>query len=105
MPPCTDHPATSRSLMVERLRGPEELAGIATEWDLLERETAPRTPFASLAYIALWWRYFARRRQMLFHDEFFCHVVRGYGGGLVAIAPLMRTCAPGIGAYGAVLRR
>ena len=34
---------------------------------------------------------------MLFHDEFFCHVVRGDGGRLVAIAPLMRTSVPGIG--------
>ena len=34
---------------------------------------------------------------MLFHDEFFCHVVRGDGGRLVAVAPLMRTSVPGIG--------
>ena len=34
---------------------------------------------------------------MTFHDEFFCHVVRADGGRLVAVAPLMRTSAPGIG--------
>ena len=34
---------------------------------------------------------------MLFHDEFFCHVVRSDAGHLVAIAPLMRTSVPGIG--------
>lgn len=34
---------------------------------------------------------------MTFHDEFFCHIVRGDAGRLVAIAPLMRTFAPGVG--------
>ena len=34
---------------------------------------------------------------MLFHDEFFCHVVRGDNGQLVAVAPLMLTSVPGIG--------
>src|SRR5277367_1153311 len=85
-------------LTIERLLGLEALAAIAAEWNALERETAPRTPYTSLTYIIPWWQHFARRRQTLFHDEFFCHVVRGDGGRLVAIAPLMRTCAPGIGA-------
>jgi len=34
---------------------------------------------------------------MLFHDEFFCHLVRDDGGRLAAVAPLMRTSAPGVG--------
>jgi CelD/BcsL family acetyltransferase involved in cellulose biosynthesis len=33
----------------------------------------------------------------MFHDEFFCHIVRDDAGRLVAVAPLMRTSAPGIG--------
>ena len=85
-----------KRLTVERLRGPEALGEIAAEWDLLDRQIAPRTPFTSPSWIISWWRRFARR-QVLFHDEFFCHVVRGDGGRLVAIAPLMRTSIPGIG--------
>jgi CelD/BcsL family acetyltransferase involved in cellulose biosynthesis len=91
-----DHLALRR-LKVERLQGPEALADIAAEWDLLDRQISPRSPFTSSAWIISWWRHFSRCRQMLFHDEFFCHVVRGDGGRLVAVAPLMRTSAPGIG--------
>jgi CelD/BcsL family acetyltransferase involved in cellulose biosynthesis len=91
------HFAISRRLTVERLSGVEALAGIAAEWDLLDRQTAPRAPFTSSAWITSWWGHFSRSRQMLFHDEFFCHVVRDDSGRLVAVAPLMRTSAPGIG--------
>jgi CelD/BcsL family acetyltransferase involved in cellulose biosynthesis len=91
-----DHLALRR-LKVERLEGPEALADIAAEWDLLDRQISPRSPFMSSAWIIPWWRHFSRRRQLLFHDEFFCHVVRGEAGRLVAVAPLMRTSVPGIG--------
>jgi CelD/BcsL family acetyltransferase involved in cellulose biosynthesis len=91
------HFAMSRRLTVERLSSVEALTGIAAEWDLLARQIAPRTLFTSPAWIIPWWKHFSRCRQMLFHDEFFCHVVRGDGGRLVAVAPLMRTSAPGIG--------
>ena len=90
------HPVIPR-LTVEQLSGPAELAEIAGEWELLDRETLPRTPFTSPAYMILWWKHFSRHRRMLFHDEFFCHVVRGEGGRLVGVAPLMRTYAPGVG--------
>ena len=92
----SDQVPTRRKLRVERLPGPDMLAGIAAEWDLLDRQTLPRTPFTSPAYIIPWWKHF-RRRQMLLRDEFFCHIVRGGDGRLVAIAPLMCTSAPGIG--------
>jgi CelD/BcsL family acetyltransferase involved in cellulose biosynthesis len=91
-------PRRAGPLSVERLPGPKALAAIVAEWNLLESETAPRTPFSSSTYIIPWWQHFARRGQMLFRDEFFCHIVRSDGGRLVAVAPLMRTSAPGIGA-------
>jgi CelD/BcsL family acetyltransferase involved in cellulose biosynthesis len=84
-------------LTIEQLEGPEALGDIIAEWDLLDREIAPRNPFTSASWIIPWWKHFRRHRQMLFHDEFFCHVVRGEGGRLVAVAPLMRTSVPGIG--------
>jgi CelD/BcsL family acetyltransferase involved in cellulose biosynthesis len=86
-----------RRLTVERLRGPEALGEIAAEWDVLDSQIAPRTPFTSSAWIVPWWKHFSRHRQMLFHDEFFCHVVRGDARRLVAVAPLMRTSFPGVG--------
>jgi len=86
-----------RRLTVERLQGPEALGDIAAEWDMLDRKTSPRNPFTSSAWVISWWRHFSRRRRVLFHDEFFCHVVRGNNGCLVAVAPLMRTSVPGIG--------
>jgi CelD/BcsL family acetyltransferase involved in cellulose biosynthesis len=89
--------ALSRPLTVERLPGPEALAGIAAEWDLLDQRTEPRTPFTSPAWIIPWWQHFCRHRQLLFHDEFFCHLVRDEARRLVAVAPLMLTSAPGIG--------
>jgi hypothetical protein len=91
-------PRRAGPLSVVRLPGPEALAAIVAEWNLLESETAPRTPFSSSTYIIPWWQHFARRWQLLFRDEFFCHIVRSDGGRLVAVAPLMRTSAPGIGA-------
>jgi len=89
--------AIGRRLTVERLPGPEALEDIAAEWRLIDQKVAPRTPFASPDWILPWWKHFARRRQMLLHDEFYCHVVRSDGGRLVAVAPLMRTFIPGVG--------
>jgi CelD/BcsL family acetyltransferase involved in cellulose biosynthesis len=86
-----------RPLTVERLRGPEALGEIAAEWDVLDRQITPRSPFTSPPWLIPWWKHFSRHQQMLFHDEFFCHVVRGEAGRLVAVAPLMRTSGPGIG--------
>lgn len=87
----------TQRLTVERLPGPEALEDVAAEWELIDRETSPRTPFTSPAWILAWWKHFPRRRQTLFNDEFYCHVVRAPGGRLVAIAPLMRTFSPGFG--------
>jgi CelD/BcsL family acetyltransferase involved in cellulose biosynthesis len=95
------HVALGRHLIVQRLPDIAALAGIAAEWEALDRQITPRTPFTSPSWILPWWRHF-RRRHALFRDEFFGHAVRDHGGRLVAIAPLMRTYAPGFGP--AVLR-
>jgi CelD/BcsL family acetyltransferase involved in cellulose biosynthesis len=94
--PCTTF-LPVRRLTVERLRGPEALGEIAAEWEVLDRQIAPRSPFTSPTWVIPWWGQFSRRRHVLFHDEFFCHVVRDETGGLVAVAPLMRTSVPSIG--------
>ena len=84
-------------MRVERLTGPEAFGDIVAEWNLLDRQISPRMPYSSPAWIISWWKHFPHRRPPLFHDEFFCHVVRDDGGSLVAVAPLMRTSFPGIG--------
>jgi CelD/BcsL family acetyltransferase involved in cellulose biosynthesis len=84
------------ALDIQRLPGPDALDQLASEWEVLDKYTFPRTPFTSPAWIGLWWEHF-RRRRGFFHDEFFCHVIRDGGGTLVAIAPLMRSYVPGLG--------
>lgn len=88
--------ALDRQLTVQRLPDIRALAEIIAEWELLETEITPKTPFTSPSWILTWWRHF-RRRQGVFRDEFFCHIVRDGSGNLVAVAPLMRTFAPGFG--------
>ena len=90
------HPVIPR-LTVEQLSGPAELAEIAGEWELLDRETLPRTPFTSPAYLVPWWKHFSARRNVLLRHEFFVHTVRDGSGRLLALAPLMRTVTPSIG--------
>jgi CelD/BcsL family acetyltransferase involved in cellulose biosynthesis len=90
------HYNKNQQLTVERLSSPEALAAITAEWEQLDRDVVPRTPFTSASWILPWWKYFRRRRGP-FRDEFFCHIVRSGDGRLIAIAPLMRTYAPGIG--------
>jgi CelD/BcsL family acetyltransferase involved in cellulose biosynthesis len=91
------HFALSGALTVERLSGPDALEEIAAEWSLLDCRISPRTPFTSPAWILSWWKHFPRRRQALFNDEFYCHVVRSDDGRLVALAPLIFTSMPGVG--------
>jgi CelD/BcsL family acetyltransferase involved in cellulose biosynthesis len=81
---------------VRKLDGPEAFADLTAEWESLDEEIFPRTPFTSPSWICLWWQHF-RRRTLLFRDEFFCHIVRDADGRLVALVPLMRTFCLGLG--------
>lgn len=75
-------------LSVERLSGPEALAGLALEWQALDAKIFPRTPFTSPLWIGLWWKHL-RRRGPLWTDRFFGHVVRDQNGTLIAIVPMV----------------
>jgi len=86
----------SKSLTVQRLPSPLALADIVVEWEALDQQVRPRTPFTTPSWVVPWWHHF-RRRRAIFHDEFFCHIVRDHQGRLLAIAPLMRTTFPGFG--------
>ena len=77
-----------KTLSVERLCGPEAWVNLTAEWESLDEQVFPRSPFTSPLWIELWWRHI-QRRNPLFRDEFFCHIVRDADGRLVAIAPLI----------------
>jgi CelD/BcsL family acetyltransferase involved in cellulose biosynthesis len=84
------------TLRIEQLTGPEAFDALSTEWNLLDAELNPRTPFTSPLWIGLWWKHFHQNRTAV-RDEFFCHVLRDHDGRLVAMAPLMVTHWPAVG--------
>jgi CelD/BcsL family acetyltransferase involved in cellulose biosynthesis len=83
-------------MRIAKLSGSEALADLRVEWEALDAQVFPRTPFTSPLWIGLWWNHLRRQRPLL-RDEFFCHTVRDADGRLVAIAPLMVTVSPGFG--------
>jgi hypothetical protein len=71
---------------------------LEAEWEKLEEDLHPRTPFTSPLWNSLWWKHF-RTDSVWVRDELFVHTVRNGSGELVAVAPLMLTSRP---AYGPV---
>jgi len=83
-------------LHIEQLAGPEELGSIKSEWELLDAQLSPRTPFTSPLWTKLWLQHCWQKRFIL-RQEFFAHIVRDEAGKLVAVIPLMITHTPGYG--------
>jgi CelD/BcsL family acetyltransferase involved in cellulose biosynthesis len=83
-------------LHVSRLRGIEDFDALAAEWDALEAEILPRTPFTSRLWNSLWWQHM-RRDNLAVRDEFHSYVIRDRFGRLIAVAPMMLTSRPAIG--------
>ena len=86
----------SSKLSVKLLRGPYELQEIAPECARLAEAMRPRVPFATTAWLQNWWRRYRQQRPQV-GDHFYVHAVRGEGGELVALAPLMLTERPNVG--------
>jgi CelD/BcsL family acetyltransferase involved in cellulose biosynthesis len=84
------------SLTVTRLAGLDAVARVAAEWEALDCRSAPRTPFSSPLWNALWWKHY-RKHGLFTDDEFLVHIVRSADGKLVAVAPLFSRSVPGIG--------
>jgi CelD/BcsL family acetyltransferase involved in cellulose biosynthesis len=84
------------TLNVERLTHVEAFEKLRPEWEALDARVFPRTPFTSPIWNQLWWKHFARDG-LLRRDEFFVLALRDDSGGLVAVAPLMRTAIPSFG--------
>jgi CelD/BcsL family acetyltransferase involved in cellulose biosynthesis len=84
------------TLHVEELDGPAALESIAPEWEMLDAQLSPRSPFTSPMWAKLWWRHLRQRRLTLWH-EFFAHVVRDQSGRLLAVVPLVLAHRPARG--------
>jgi CelD/BcsL family acetyltransferase involved in cellulose biosynthesis len=94
LPPDADKEIIA-SLSVTRIHSFEELHHHMAEWEQLDEQMHPRTPFTSPLWISLWWKHF-RRRNVKFWDLLHIHIVRDAKGKLVAVAPLMKSCFPGV---------
>jgi CelD/BcsL family acetyltransferase involved in cellulose biosynthesis len=83
----------SSNLSVARIHSFEELAHRMAEWDALDEQQSPRTPFTSPLWMRLWWKHF-RRQNLKFRDSLYLHTVENAQGRLVAVVPLMKSCFP-----------
>jgi CelD/BcsL family acetyltransferase involved in cellulose biosynthesis len=68
------------------------------DWEALDTQVVPRTPFSSPNWIRLWWQH-CRRQGTSSIDELFLHTLRNESGDLIAIAPLMVTRRPAFGPF------
>jgi FixJ family two-component response regulator len=92
-----ERPAVAQDhLRIEELSGPDALEAITSEWEKLDAQLSPRTPFTSPLWAKLWWQHLRKVTPAIRH-EFFVHTVRDPAGELVAVAPLVITHRPGIG--------
>jgi FixJ family two-component response regulator len=84
------------TLRVEELSGPAALEAIMPEWERLDAQLTPTTPFTSPLWARLWWQHLPQAR-LAIRQQFFVHAVRDETGRLLAIAPLVITHRPGFG--------
>jgi FixJ family two-component response regulator/CelD/BcsL family acetyltransferase involved in cellulose biosynthesis len=84
------------TLCIEELSGPAALEAITPEWEKLDAEVSPRTPFTSPLWAKLWWHHLRQARASI-RQEFFVHAVRDETGRLLAIVPLVMTRRPASG--------
>jgi CelD/BcsL family acetyltransferase involved in cellulose biosynthesis len=83
-------------LHVEQAVGQSAIAKLASEWEGLEQNLRPRTPFSSPLWNELWWKHFSAKSVWV-RDELFIHTVRNEFGALIAVAPMMLTSRPAFG--------
>jgi hypothetical protein len=83
-------------LQIEQLIDPQALQMLTPEWEALDAELSPRTPFTSPLWNILWWKHM-RSNNLFVCDKFFIHTVRDSDFRLLAVAPMMLTHRPGVG--------
>jgi CelD/BcsL family acetyltransferase involved in cellulose biosynthesis len=84
------------TLRIEELDSHFALETITPEWELLDAQVSPRSPFTSPIWAKLWWRHLRQTRSKA-RQEFFVHIVRDEAGTLLAIVPLVITHRPAYG--------
>jgi len=75
------------------------LAALTPEWNALCATLPLQHPFAEPDWNLHWWRHL-RARRLLIHDRLHAFVLRDAHGKLVAVAPMMISVRPGLGALG-----
>lgn len=83
------------SLQIEQLASVDAFASLRDEWEQIEADISPRTPFRTPLWNELWWRHLSCNG-VAQRDDFYAHTVRD-AGRLIAVAPLMITAAPAVG--------
>jgi len=86
-------------LQLEIITSIESLIALTSEWEALEKRQSLHVPFTTARWNILWWQHL-RASKMLIHDELHAFAFRNRKNELVAIAPMMLSTRPGIGAFG-----
>ena len=87
------------NFLIERFTEPfDAFQRLLPEWEALDAQLNPRTPFSSPTWCRLWWKHL-RRNTLTTRDDFFLHTVRNRNHQLVAVAPLMITHKPAVGPF------
>jgi CelD/BcsL family acetyltransferase involved in cellulose biosynthesis len=84
------------SVHVEMVKSLNALEAIAPAWQALDEQTFPRLPFTGPLWNLLWWKHFARS-SLTVADRIHAFVLFD-GSRLLAVAPMMVTERPAIGA-------
>jgi CelD/BcsL family acetyltransferase involved in cellulose biosynthesis len=95
-------------LKVERVIDLQALEKLLPEWEAIDAELSPRTPFTTPSWNIAWWKHM-RSDTLLVRDTFFAHAVNDSDSKVLAIAPMMITHRPsrgplrlrGLGFFGA----
>ena len=84
-------------LRISCLRSERELEALEPQWELLDKQQSPRTPFTSPAWNLMWWKHL-RARGLLAQDSLCVFAIHDSAGLLVAVAPMLTTSRPAKGA-------
>jgi CelD/BcsL family acetyltransferase involved in cellulose biosynthesis len=96
---CQNCPSIFMNFKIERFTEPfDAFQRLLPEWEALDAQLTPRTPFSSPTWCQLWWKHL-RRNTLRARDDFFLHTVRKRNHQLVAVAPLMITYNPAVGPF------
>ena len=87
------------TLTLATIHSDAALMALAPEWNALCATLPLQHPFAEPDLHLHWWRHL-RARRLLIHDRLHAFALRDAHGKLVAVAPMMISVRPGLGAFG-----